>query len=65
VGSTPARVAGGCIGIRYLSRLTEERELWAIFADRNRHSPHVVTECVRADDADLPEAASLPGLEID
>ncbi len=52
-------------GLRYLSRLNPEWELWAIFADRIKHSPHEVTESIRADDPDLLEAASLLNLRIE
>jgi len=52
-------------GIRYLSRLNPEWELWAIFADRIRRSPHEVTESIRVDDPDLLEAASLLNLRIE
>lgn len=52
-------------GIRYLSRLNPEWELWAVFADRIGHPPHEVTESIRVDDPDFVEAASLLGLEIE
>jgi hypothetical protein len=52
-------------GIRYLSRLNPEWELWAIFADRIEHSPREVTESIRAEDPDLLEAASLLNLRIE
>ena len=52
-------------GIRYLSRLNPEWELWAIFADRIEHSPRDVTESIRADDPDLLKAASLLELRIE
>jgi hypothetical protein len=52
-------------GLRYLSRSNVEWELWAIFADRIRHSPYAVTESIRAEDPDLLEAASLLDLRIE
>jgi hypothetical protein len=52
-------------GIRYLSRLNPEWELWAIFADRIEHSPREVTESIRAEDPDLLEAASLLNLRVE
>jgi len=52
-------------GIRYVSRLNPEWELWAIFTDRIRHSPREVTESILAEDPDLLEAASLLNLRIE
>jgi hypothetical protein len=52
-------------GIRYISRLNAEWELWAIFADRIRHAPFEVTESIRADDPALLEAALSLDLSIE
>jgi hypothetical protein len=52
-------------GVRYLSRLNPEWELWAIFADRIKHSPREVTESIRVEDPVLLEAASLLSLKIE
>jgi RES domain len=52
-------------GVRYLSHLNPEWELWAIFADRIKHSPREVTESIRVEDPDLLEAASLLSLKIE
>ncbi|MGH3089888.1 MAG: RES domain-containing protein [Rubrobacteraceae bacterium] len=52
-------------GIRYLSRLNTEWELWAIFDDRMVHTPEDLFEIIRADDDDLMEAASRFDITID
>ena len=51
-------------GVRYLSRLNPEWELWAVFHDRMVHSPDELSKTVRADDPGLTEAASVLGIEI-
>jgi len=51
-------------GVRYLSRLNPEWELWAVFHDRMVHSPEDLSETVREDDTGLLEAASVLGIEI-
>jgi hypothetical protein len=51
-------------GVRYLSRLNPEWELWAVFHDRMVHSPDELSETVRADDPGLTEAASALGIEV-
>lgn len=51
-------------GVRYLSPLNPEWELWAVFHDRMVHSPEDLSETVREDDTGLLEAASVLGIEI-
>ena len=52
-------------GIRYMSRLNPDWELWSIFYDRMIHTPEEISETIRADNPGLIEAASDLGLEIE
>jgi hypothetical protein len=54
-------------GIRYISRLDQNWECWAIFADRIRHVPGMpgVPETIFPDDPDLLEVASIFRLTIE
>ena len=52
-------------GIRYLSRLNPEWELWALFADRAIHEPNEVLGTIRRDDPGLAEAAKVLGLDVE
>ncbi len=51
-------------GIRYVSRLNPDWELWAIFADRLVHTADV-PETIYPDDQGLIEAAQLLGVNIE
>lgn len=51
-------------GVRYLSRLNPEWELWAVFNDRMVHSPEELSETVREGDPGLLEASSVLGIEV-
>lgn len=52
-------------GIRYISRLHSDWELWAIFHDRMVHAPVDVASVIRKDDPELLEAAEILDLEIE
>ncbi len=52
-------------GIRYLSRLNLDWELWAMFSDRIVHDPVEPYETISTDDPDLRSAAELLGIEIE
>jgi len=52
-------------GIRYVSRLHADWELWAIFHDRMIHSPEEVAGIIREDDPDLQEAARVLDLRVE
>ena len=52
-------------GIRYLSRLNLNWELWAIFHDRMVNTPEEILETIRYDDIGLREAASVLDIEIE
>jgi len=51
-------------GIRYVSRMNANWELWAVFDDRLMHAA-VVPEDIYADDPGLVEAARLLGVNIE
>jgi hypothetical protein len=52
-------------GIRYLSRLDPNWELWAIFHDRMAHFPEEVAGEIRVDNPDLQEAAKVLHLTVE
>jgi len=52
-------------GIRYVSRLHADWELWAIFHDRMIHSPEETAGVIREDDPGLQEAARVLGLTVE
>ena len=52
-------------GIRYLSRLDPNWELWAVFYDRIDHAPEGAAGMIRPDDPELLEAARVLDLEIE
>jgi hypothetical protein len=52
-------------GIRYMSRLNRDWELWAIFHDRMIHTPEEISETIRHDAPGLVQAASVLDLEIE
>jgi hypothetical protein len=52
-------------GIRYVSRLHADWELWAIFHDRMIHRPEEVAGTIREDDPDLQEAARFLDLRVE
>jgi hypothetical protein len=52
-------------GIRYLSRLNANWELWAIFHDRMAHFPEEIAGEIRKDNPELLEAARVLDLTIE
>ena len=54
-------------GIRYVSRLDQDWECWALFADRIQHIPGMpgLPETIYPDDPDLLEVASIFHLTIE
>jgi hypothetical protein len=52
-------------GVRYVSRLHADWELWAIFYDRMIHTPEEVAGVIREDDLGLQEAARVLDLRVE
>jgi len=52
-------------GMRYVSRLHADWELWAIFHDRLVHTPEETAGVIREDDRELQDAARILGLRVE